>query len=276
MSNSQTNFNSVVVHRYAGKVIPVNAYLVETTNGVVVIDSTLTVSDSRALRQQVEALQKPLLAVLITHAHPDHYAGLAQLVAADSVPIIAVEGVNEVIRQDDALKHQIVGPMLGAEWPQKRLFPNKIVRDNDQVTFDNVSFTVIDLGPGESPHNSLWLIEDHDEGVFVGDLVYNHMHAYLLDGYYQEWLKSIDRFKNEFKAETRLYPGHGEPASTELLDWQAEYIQTFVNAVKAAQDSEPESRQQQVTEKMKAFLPTDDLLFLMQLSIEPMAAKLKG
>lgn len=275
MSNSETKFDSIVVHRYAGQVIPVNAYLVETTHGVVVIDSTLTVSDSQGLRQQVESLHKPLLAVLITHAHPDHYAGLAQLITADDVPIIAVEGVSEVIQRDDDLKDQIVGPMLGAEWPQKRLFPNQVVQDGDQVTFDQVSFSVIDLGPGESPHNSLWLIEDHDEGVFVGDLVYNHMHAYLLDGYYQEWLKSLNRFKTEFKAGTRLYPGHGEPASTGLLDWQAEYIQTFVNAVQAAQDSEPESRQQQVTEKMKAFLPTDDLVFLMQLSIEPMAAKLK-
>jgi glyoxylase-like metal-dependent hydrolase (beta-lactamase superfamily II) len=166
--------------------------------------------------------------------------------------------------------------MLAAEWPTKRPFPTQVVRDGDRVTFDGVVFTVVDLGPGESPHDSLWLIEGHDEGVFVGDLVYNHMHAYLLDGYYQAWLKNLDRFRNQFKAGTRLYMGHGEPASTELLDWQAAYIQTFVNAVQAARDSEPESRQQQVTDKMKAFLPSDDLLFLMQLSIEPMAAKLKA
>jgi glyoxylase-like metal-dependent hydrolase (beta-lactamase superfamily II) len=274
MSNSQTNFKPII-HRYTAKVVPVNAYLVETPNGVVAIDSTLTVSDSQALRQQVEALHKPLLAVLITHAHPDHYAGLAQLIAADEVPIVAVEGVNEIIRRDDALKHQIIGPMLGAEWPQKRLFPNQTVRAGERVIFDNVTFTVIDLGPGESPHDSLWLIEGYEEGVFVGDLVYNHMHAYLLDGYYQAWLKNLDRFKNEFKAGTILYMGHGEPASTELLDWQTAYIQTFINAVKAEQGNETKIMQQQVTEKMKAFLPTDDLLFLMQLSIEPIAAKLK-
>ena len=40
--------------------MPVNAYLVETPGGVVVVDSTLTVSDARALRQRVDDLDKPL------------------------------------------------------------------------------------------------------------------------------------------------------------------------------------------------------------------------
>jgi glyoxylase-like metal-dependent hydrolase (beta-lactamase superfamily II) len=31
--------------------------------------------------------------VLLTHSHPDHYAGLARLVAGDDVPIVAPQGV---------------------------------------------------------------------------------------------------------------------------------------------------------------------------------------
>ena len=44
---------------------------------------------SRALRAQVESLQKPLLAVLVTHAHPDHYGGVVELVGGDDLPVIA-------------------------------------------------------------------------------------------------------------------------------------------------------------------------------------------
>ena len=40
------------------------------------------------MREGVEALGKPLRAVLLTHSHPDHYAGLAQIIADDDVPII--------------------------------------------------------------------------------------------------------------------------------------------------------------------------------------------
>src|SRR5262249_30818229 len=41
-----------------------NAYLVETPTGVVVIDGRLLTSEGKAVRTQVQALHKPLLAVL--------------------------------------------------------------------------------------------------------------------------------------------------------------------------------------------------------------------
>ena len=59
----------------------VNAYLVETSTGVVAVDGLLTVSASKAMRDGLERIGKPLRAVLVTQAHPDHYAGLAQIVA---------------------------------------------------------------------------------------------------------------------------------------------------------------------------------------------------
>jgi glyoxylase-like metal-dependent hydrolase (beta-lactamase superfamily II) len=93
----------------------VNAYLVETGEGIVALDGTLTVSDGRALRAQLESLGKPLLAVLVTHAHPDHYGGIVELVAGDDVPVVATVGVDAVIRRDDALKEEILRPMFGEE-----------------------------------------------------------------------------------------------------------------------------------------------------------------
>jgi glyoxylase-like metal-dependent hydrolase (beta-lactamase superfamily II) len=257
---TEPNFNSII-HKFTGATVPVNAYLVETENGVVAVDSTLTVSDSTALRRKLETLNKPLLAVIVTHAHPDHYAGLKQLVQSDEVPILATEGVNAVIRRDDALKNQIISPMFGAEWPQQRRFPNQTVQDGDQITFDGLTLIVKDIGPAESPHDSIWLLNEA-KVAFIGDLVYNHMHAYLADGYYPEWLEKIAQLREALDDETRLYMGHGEPGSTELFDWQTAYIQTFVEAVKAVKGSDSQTMTQQVTEKMQAFLPSEDLLFL--------------
>ena len=67
-------------HMSGEKGIFVNAYLVESANGVVVIDSALTVSESKALKAQLDSFKKPLLAVLLTHPHPDHVAGVTYLV----------------------------------------------------------------------------------------------------------------------------------------------------------------------------------------------------
>src|SRR5215831_17790916 len=56
-----------------------NAYLVETPRSVVAIDTTLSNTDSKALRAKLDALGKPLVAVLLTHGHPDHYNGITNL-----------------------------------------------------------------------------------------------------------------------------------------------------------------------------------------------------
>lgn len=71
--------------------------------------------------------------------------------------MIAAAGVDAVIRRDDALKEQILRPMFGDEWPQQRMFPNRAVSDGETLEFGGASFTVIDFGPSESPHDSIWL-----------------------------------------------------------------------------------------------------------------------
>jgi glyoxylase-like metal-dependent hydrolase (beta-lactamase superfamily II) len=198
----------------------VNAYLVETAHGVVAIDSQLTVSDSRALRGRLESLGKPLLAVLLTQSHPDHYGGLTGLVAGDEVPILAPQGVHDVIRRDDPLKEQILRPMFGDEWAGRRTFPNVVVNDRETVTFDGVRFTVIDLGPGESPHDSPWLLGEDERTVFLGDQIYDHMHCYLADGYFARWLANIEKLRRRFPDDAVLHVGHGGPVDASAWDWQ--------------------------------------------------------
>jgi glyoxylase-like metal-dependent hydrolase (beta-lactamase superfamily II) len=271
---SGTHSGEVHVHRYVASAMPVNAYLVETAGGVVVIDTTLTVSDGRGLRQRVDELGKPLRGVLITHAHPDHYAGGVELVGSDEIPIVATAGVDEVIRRDDEIKDGIVGPMFGDEWPRERHFPNRTVSDGESISFDGVSFTVMDLGPGESPHDSVWLVGDERTVAFAGDAAYQQMHCYLADGYWESWLTNIGRLRTELAPGAELHFGHGDPTDTSPLDWQAGYIDAFIEAIQGAEWSDPEAAKELVVGRMKEYLPADDLQFLMELSIEPVAEKL--
>jgi glyoxylase-like metal-dependent hydrolase (beta-lactamase superfamily II) len=261
-------------HRSSPEGALVNAYLVETAAGVVAIDSLLTVSDSRELRRRREALGKPLLAVLLTQSHPDHYGGLTELVAGDDVPIIAPQGVHDVIRRDDPSKEEILRPMFGAEWPSRRTFPNTAVADGESVTFDGVTFTVIDLGPSESPHDSPWLLGGDGRTVFLGDQIYGRMHCYLADGFYEEWLGNIERLRRRLPEDAVLHIGHGGPVGREGWDWQRGYIETFVEAVGRADWGDPAAGREAVVARMKEYLPADELRFLMELSIDPIAAKL--
>ena len=253
----------------------VNAYLVETPEGIIAVDGTLTVSDGGALRARLESLDKPLLAVLVTHAHPDHYGGIVELVGDVDVPVVATTGVDAVIRRDDALKEEILRPMFGAEWPRERMFPSRTVADGETVNLGDTSFTVLDLGPGESPHDSIWFLGDEPQAVFLGDQVYNGKHAYLADGFYGEWLVHLERLRRDLPADATLYLGHGDPVTASHLERQREYVETFVDAVRSADWSQPDSARAAVIERMTRLLPTDDLRFLMELSIDPVAARLE-
>jgi glyoxylase-like metal-dependent hydrolase (beta-lactamase superfamily II) len=252
----------------------VNAYLVETESGVVAVDGLLTVSESRLMRRALEDLDKPLLAVLLTHSHPDHYGGLTELVAGDEVPIIAPQGVIDTIVRDDPEKEQILRPMFGDEWAVERTFPNTVVRDGEVLTFGSARFTVIDLGPSESPHDSPWILGAEERIVFLGDQIYDRKHCFLADGFHEQWLANIETLRERFPADVVFHIGHGGPVGVDDFDWQRRYIELFLEAVESADWSNPEGAHAAVVDRMKAYLSTDELQFLMELSIEPVATQL--
>jgi glyoxylase-like metal-dependent hydrolase (beta-lactamase superfamily II) len=263
-------------HRIESEVVgtPVNAYLVEGERQLVAIDGTLTVSGGRAVRERVEAIGKPLAALLLTHAHPDHYGGAVEAVAGSAAPILATPGVDAAIRRDDETKEAILRPMFGDEWPSERAFPTQRVEPGEEVVFGDIELTVRDLGPGESPHDSIWFLGEDRKTVFSGDQGYNHMHCYLADGHWKAWLANLDRLVSDLPAEVTLLPGHGDRGGRQLLDWQRGYIEHFVDAVQVGDWSDPERAKQEVVEAMESYLQANDLRFLMELSIEPVAAEL--
>jgi glyoxylase-like metal-dependent hydrolase (beta-lactamase superfamily II) len=268
-----------IVHRFQANLFPVNAYLVESASDVVAVDATLGLSDGRWLRARIDELGKPLAGVIVTHTHPDHYGAVTALVDSSDVPVYAVGGVDDVIRRDDAEKERILRPMFGEEWPLKRAFPTRRVRDGERVSIGNSSFRVVDVGPGESPHDSWWILESNAHTrVFAGDLVYNHMHAYLADGFAEQWLHNLARAKRELPADAELFVGHGDPIrGPEMLDWQRDYLETFLEAVRSGADRDRltgDALTEAVARRMKQYLPGEDLEFLMRLSVEPTRMRL--
>ena len=201
-----------------------NAYLVETPDGVVVIDAALRVSDAVALHARIAALGKPLLGVLLTHGHPDHYNGVAIATAGHDVPVIATREVDRVIRKDDAAKEQLWKPMFGAEWPAPRAFPDRLVHDNEVVRLGGLDFRVHAMGPAESHADSYWTI-DGVPAAFVGDLVFSGTHSYITDGHTAAWLGALDRLAASLPPGTTLYPGHGKPGGAELIAAQRRYLE---------------------------------------------------
>jgi glyoxylase-like metal-dependent hydrolase (beta-lactamase superfamily II) len=262
--------SQIKIHRVEGSVMAVNSYLVESSSGVVVIDGMLTVSDARAVRRALDEIGKPVHGGVVTHAHPDHYAGFAELLRGLDVPLFATAAVRRAIERDDEVKNAIVGPMMGDEWPKLRVFPDHEVTPGTDVVLGDLRFTVEDVGGAESPADSLWRLDERT--LFVGDLVYSGMHAYLADGFAAEWVTYLSQLERTVPADSTLYVGHGAPGGLELVAAQKRYVSTFVAAVERSLGLSEAERSAAVVSEMKRLLPTEALAFLMELSVSPFAA----
>jgi glyoxylase-like metal-dependent hydrolase (beta-lactamase superfamily II) len=259
-----------IVHRHMGKfmVLPrdhVNAFVVEGERSSVIVDATLALSSARELRQKAESLGKPIEAVLLTHGHPDHYTGLAIF---EDLPRYGSQGGLEFAHREDIAKAAVAKGYLGDDYPDKRVFPNEIVKDGAKVKLAGVDFTFHDLGPGESDSDGMWsFTQGGIQHSFVGDAVSKNTHNFFRDLHAYEWLKLLDRLQKDLPDTAQLYFGHGNtPSGTEVIGWTHGYVTAFLHAVRRLKDHpDPASRpaQEQLIEDMKDYLPSEATLFLL-------------
>jgi glyoxylase-like metal-dependent hydrolase (beta-lactamase superfamily II) len=254
----------------------VNSYLVEGDDGVVAVDAPLLLSDGRAFRARLEALRKPLLGVLVTHPHPDHYNTITQLIAGEELPVIALPPVAHEIRARDDAKRAQWGPLFGDEWPAAATFPNREVADEESVEFGDLRFTAWDFGPGESERATVWLLGD-GETAFVGDLLFNGTHPYLADGHLEAWLAALDRAEESLAGVSTLYVGHGAPTAPAAIADQRRYLLMVCEAIGRAAGGRPELSEDDagaVTKLMERFLPDAPLSWLIGAGASAVAAEL--
>jgi glyoxylase-like metal-dependent hydrolase (beta-lactamase superfamily II) len=257
----------------------VNAYLVETRSGVVAVDSTLSETESKNFREELNALRKPLLAVLITHPHPDHVAGITNLVAGLSPKIIATQPVLELMQRLEEPKRKQWEPIFGAEWVKRWTYPNTVAKSGERFDFGDVTFSVLDLGPGgDSDANSVWFIESPARTAFVSDLVFNGPHSYVADGHLLAWLANLTRLEGLCKGMEVIFPGHGAAnAPAPLLSAQRDYLLTLAAHVKELAEGKPtlsDAAKAEIEQRMKARYPEAGLTFLIPMNLDPIAREL--
>lgn len=266
------------IHTYtaAAAGLFVNSYLLETGDGVVLVDASLLVSDARALAARITALGKPLLGVFVTHAHPDHFNGLPY-VAGNDVPVYATAAVADTIARVAEPKRAQWQPTYGAEWPDTHRVPDHRLADGEAVDVGGVRIEAHDVGPGESHADSYLLVRTGGRPIaFIGDIAFDGVHAYPADGHIDAWLATLDRLSDELDG-ARLHPGHGRPMDVGLLAEQRRYLLMYREAVRriaAGRPSLADTQKKELTDLMERFLPGAPLSWMIALGADAVAEEL--
>jgi len=206
-----------------------NAYIVETKNALVVVDTLMINSDALQLRQYINDIAKPLIAVIITHGHPDHYNGTPVVVSGfNEIPIISTRGVKDNIRITADSKEIKWKPYFGQDWPETKLLPTQLVINEETLNLDGLDYYFKDLGAAESNSDLYFTIGNKRSAVFVGDVVFNKMHGFMNDGHTGKWLLVLSRLLAEISDVKQLFTGHGVPGtSLKLIEAQIDYIVSY-------------------------------------------------
>ena len=177
-----------------------NSYLVwnEGSHEAIVIDAGLSTN------QILEFLQRDNLrleAILITHSHPDHVAGVADLAEATGADVYLHE--IEIVALDMMSDGMLA--MLGIQ-EFKKPTDIKPLAGGQVLELAGLTIKVLHT-PGHSPGHVSFLIED---ALFDGDLVFRGSigRTDFPGGDFEALMNSVREHVFVLDPETKIYPGH--------------------------------------------------------------------
>lgn len=153
--------------------------LIYGARDAVLVDTFLTVDQSRTLVNWVAASGKKLIAIYITHGHGDHFFGLAALL--ERFPEARAVATLEVV---DAMRGQLTEAWQKDFW--RRLFPNQIPEhlriadslESGTIDLEGHKLKVVETGRTDTAHSTVLHAPSIDL-IVGGDVVYNGIHPYL-------------------------------------------------------------------------------------------------
>ena len=239
----------------------VNSIIIEGTREVMLVDAQLSRTGAEKVLREIQATQKPLSVIYITHEHADHFLGLEVFKEVyPSVRIVAnsnvVSRINKVYPGRVDKWKGILG--AGATSQTVPISPY----DDDFIQFENAKIEILKHVRGDTDENTmLWL--PGQKTLIAGDVVFNDMHVYTeeTDGSARrKWLETLQRIRELNPA--AVIPGHskvGAPIdATSAVSFTERYLLAFEEELKKARVPDDLIR------AMQARFPSSDLLLAIE------------
>jgi glyoxylase-like metal-dependent hydrolase (beta-lactamase superfamily II) len=172
------------------------ATLIFGERDAVLVDTFLTVEQNRRLVDWVEAHDRNLTYIYVTHGHGDHCFGIKQLTKAFP-EVKAISAAAAVAKA----KFEGAPPYIDSFWtarfpgqiPQPQVFPE--VLDGGTFTVEGHPLQVIDTGFTDTQGSTALWVPDL-RLVVAGDVAYNGIHQYMAEtttASRREWIRATEK-----------------------------------------------------------------------------------
>lgn len=187
--------------------VDTNAYFIESDKHVILVDPA---SDSDLIIKKLNQINKPLTAILLTHAHFDHIGALDEIVAKYNAPVYMHKSEFDFLtntEKNGSEKFKQYG------MPQIISQITPLAMDEGEANIGDFNFQVLHT-PGHSPGSLTFVF---DEFAVVGDTLFNQGigRTDLYKGDYETLVDSILDKLFQLDDDLPLFPGHGPYTTVE-------------------------------------------------------------
>lgn len=218
-----------------------NLTFIDTPKGIVVVDTGASVQiGEMAVRQLKKTLNKPVVAIINTHYHGDHFLGNQAFVEAyGELPIHAHAGT---IKEIQGMQGNMWRTLM-EQWTNQATVGTRIVAPNiavdhgQELKFGDLTLRLHHYGKAHTPYDICVEVVG-DKLTCVGDIAMDRRIANMDDGSYAGSLKAYEQLEKNAPA-TIWLPGHGQP-SAGVLAWNRElFAGIYESCVKAVEAGQP-------------------------------------
>jgi glyoxylase-like metal-dependent hydrolase (beta-lactamase superfamily II) len=231
----------------------VTSHIVETGNGLVLIDGQFVTPSAMELKRYIAGLGKPVQRIVLSHQHPDHWFGLHH--AAPGIPVHAGPVTAKFLRDN--------GATLIADRKADTSVPTiaGVIAESAE-TIDGVEFRFRQVLDTEAPEITVVEIPAAN-AVIVQDLVYNKVHA-VVPRQLDAWIAVLNALEKS-AGSPLVMAGHGAPVGLPDIGGFVRYLETVKPLV--AQNIGRESEIPAIVDTMSKAFPDYQIPQLLRLGL---------
>ena len=199
----------------------VTSHIIESKNKLVIVDAQFLVPFAKEVRAYADSLGKPIDRIIITHGHPDHFAGLGA--AFEDIPVYTTFKTKKFIEMAGAKVLKNKRKKMGDLITEKVIIPSNIIESGKEI-IDGVPYEFKIVSDGEAA-DQLVVKLPKQKTLISQDLTYNNVHLFLGNNTFKEWITILEELQMLPEYEYIL-AGHGEPADRSIFNDNIAYLKT--------------------------------------------------